>query len=181
MFISHIDYKLFLLINNYVEKSGIIDNIMIFFAEYAQYTFPLLLIMLCLTKQVNSKVATFQVILAFSLTYTINKLFKLFIYRDRPFISHVDINQLVEHTANSSFPSNHATSAFVIAMTIWFFYKRLGTACLILAIFISFSRVWVGVHYPFDVLAGATLGVLNALILQYFISKNKDKLYKFLS
>nr|WP_255287118.1 undecaprenyl-diphosphatase [Bacillus cereus] len=181
MFISHIDHKLFLLINNHVEKSGIIDNIMIFFAEYAQYMFPLLLIMLCLTKQVNSKFATFQVILAFSLTYTKIKLFKLFIYRDRPFISHVDINQLVEHTANSSFPSNHATSAFVIAMTIWFFYKRLGTACLILAIFISFSRVWVGVHYPFDVLAGATLGIFNALILHYFISKNKDKLYKVLS
>jgi undecaprenyl-diphosphatase len=65
---------------------------------------------------------------------------------------------------NSSFPSDHAIGAFVIATSIWLFRKREGTLWLVLAACISFSRIFtdVHVHYPSDVLAGALIGIASA-------------------
>jgi undecaprenyl-diphosphatase len=84
----------------------------------------------------------------------------------------LNIKQLVEHTANASFPSDHATSAFAIAITLCLYEKRLGKVFLLLAFLIAFSRVWVGVHYPLDVLIGAVLGFLWAFIVHYIVKTN---------
>ncbi|MET3728101.1 membrane-associated phospholipid phosphatase [Fictibacillus halophilus] len=99
-----------------------------------------------------------------------NRLIELFIYRERPFISH-EIVQLVEHAANSSFPSDHASSAISIAVTLMLVTLRYRYIWFMAAILITCSRVWVGVHYPFDVVAGALIGTLIALLTHFLLIK----------
>ncbi|PFI79105.1 undecaprenyl-diphosphatase [Bacillus cereus] len=169
--IISIDNEMFYYINEYVKKSFITDKIMIFLAEYAQFIFPLLLTVLWLTNKRKSRIVTLQTTLAFGCSFILIKIIKVFSYRDRPFVSHLDINQLVEHSINSSFPSNHATSAFVIATTIFLFYKRLGIVCLSLSFGIAFSRIWVGVHYPLDVIAGIIFGISISVLFHFIFLK----------
>ncbi|GAA1239778.1 phosphatase PAP2 family protein [Kitasatospora nipponensis] len=64
-----------------------------------------------------------------------------------------------------SFPSNHTVIAFAAATALWFASRRLGALALLCAALMGASRVWVGVHYPHDVLIGALVGVLVALPL----------------
>ena len=58
-----------------------------------------------------------------------------------------------------SFPSDHATGGFALAFGIWLYDRTIGTVLLVIAAVLSFSRVYVGTHYPGDVVAGALIGI----------------------
>lgn len=64
-----------------------------------------------------------------------------------------------------SFPSNHSVIAFSAAAALWMIDRRLGAIGLLAAVAMGFSRVWVGAHYPHDVVAGALVGIVLAPIL----------------
>ena len=79
--------------------------------------------------------------------------------RTRPADAHAQIHPLyVVHS--SSFPAGHAATAFAGATLLSYFAPRLSPLFVVLAAAIGFSRIYVGVHYPTDVLAGAAIGVL---------------------
>lgn len=63
-----------------------------------------------------------------------------------------------------AFPSNHAALAGASAAALWLAWRRLGVLAAALALLMGFSRVYVGVHYPHDVLAGFAIGVLAAAL-----------------
>lgn len=86
--------------------------------------------------------------------------------RPRPFVADPGrLHLFVSHSADASFPSDHATAAFAIAVAILLRKRAWGIAVLVLAAILSVGRVAVGVHYPSDVLAGAVLGAAAALAL----------------
>lgn len=85
---------------------------------------------------------------------------KSWIGRDRPPLSNPDPEPLIDLPATHSFPSGHATVSFACATVLALAVPRLRVPLYSLAALIAFSRVYVGVHYPLDVLAGALLGVL---------------------
>ena len=91
---------------------------------------------------------------------------KLWAERDRPPLSNPEPEPLVHLAATYSFPSGHATVAFACATVLVLAVPRLRLPLYALAALIAFSRVYVGVHYPFDVLAGALLGVAIAIALR---------------
>ncbi|WP_280716224.1 phosphatase PAP2 family protein [Kitasatospora sp. MAP5-34] len=64
-----------------------------------------------------------------------------------------------------SFPSNHSVIAFAAATALVFAYRRLGWAAMVAAALMAASRVWIGVHYPHDVVVGALVGILVAIPL----------------
>lgn len=85
--------------------------------------------------------------------------------RVRPCLALENVHQLVGCSASGSFPSNHATNAFAVAMVMVLFTNHLASGVLrwypiLVAALISFSRPYVGVHYPSDIFAGAILGSL---------------------
>jgi undecaprenyl-diphosphatase len=85
---------------------------------------------------------------------------KLAIHRSRPHVP-----TLVAEPHSHSFPSGHAASSFACAVVLAAFVPRWGAAFYVLAALIAFSRAYVGVHYPLDVLAGAAWGLLIGLAL----------------
>ncbi|MEU8180308.1 phosphatase PAP2 family protein [Micromonospora sp. NPDC049047] len=70
-----------------------------------------------------------------------------------------------------SFPSNHATIAGALAVTTLLLSRRLGLVALPLAALAAFSRVFVGVHYPHDVIAGVLLGALVAVVAMPLLAR----------
>ena len=90
---------------------------------------------------------------------------KLGIERDRPPLSRPVPEPLLEAPSTFSFPSGHATVSFACATLLAAAVPRLRWPFYALAALIAFSRVYVGVHYPADVLAGALLGVALARAL----------------
>jgi undecaprenyl-diphosphatase len=90
-------------------------------------------------------------------------IFKYEFGRARPCIALEDVRQLVGCTKLPSFPSNHAVNASVLATLATLYMPRLWLPAVALAMLVGYSRVYVGVHYPLDVLAGSVLGIVVAL------------------
>ena len=85
--------------------------------------------------------------------------------RPRPYVTHPDAHLFIPPSHDTSFPSDHATAAFAIAVAILLRHRRAGWIALGLAVLLSIARVAVGTHYPVDVLAGAAVGTAAALIM----------------
>ena len=81
----------------------------------------------------------------------------------RPFVV-LHFTPLIHHAADYGFPSEHATGSGAIAAGLLFVSWRIGLLSTLLALLIAFSRVYVGVHFPQDVLAGLALGAVIAVI-----------------
>jgi undecaprenyl-diphosphatase len=92
--------------------------------------------------------------------------------RDRPYVKHGDISILLAPPDRFSFPSGHTAGAFTVVFFLWYFYPVWTWPFLVLAILIGFSRMYLGLHYPTDVLAGMVLGYVSvrvALFLSFFL------------
>ena len=88
--------------------------------------------------------------------------------RARPYLAHPGhAHLLIARSHDPSFPSDHATGAFALAFAIWLYDRAFGGILLAIAAILSFARVYVGTHYPSDVVAGALIGmaVVAALYL----------------
>ena len=83
--------------------------------------------------------------------------------RSRPEHAGVDVDPLVSTPDSPSFPSGHAATAFAAATVVALVHPRLRLPVLALAALVALSRVYLGVHYGVDVLAGAALGIGVAL------------------
>jgi undecaprenyl-diphosphatase len=86
--------------------------------------------------------------------------------RPRPFLEHPAI-MLLTPSRDPSFPSDHATFAFGVAVALALALRRVGIAALLLAVLISFARVYTGEHYVSDVLGGALIGSTVAWVIYW--------------
>ncbi|MFH1050937.1 MAG: phosphatase PAP2 family protein [bacterium] len=118
----------------------------------------------------NGRIAALVLILTIVITDQINSMvLKELFGRPRPCVTLDNINLLVSCGAGKSFPSSHAANSFAAATILSFFYRQYKFAYFTIALVISFSRVYVGVHYPADVIAGGLIGFLIALMIANII------------
>jgi undecaprenyl-diphosphatase len=104
-----------------------------------------------------------------------NLLLKNLVARPRPYTLLQELTILVNRPSDFSFPSGHACSSFAAALTMFrLSNKRIGVPALLLAVLIAFSRLYVGVHFPSDVMVGALIGVAASCIAVWVIRKSKN-------
>lgn len=104
--------------------------------------------------------------------YLINNLIALIYFRERPFLRG-GVRQIVNPMSEKSFPSDHSAASFAIAAVIFFYNKSLGIFLFILALLVALGRIYTGVHYPLDVLGGAVVGILTAILIKFVLKIRK--------
>ena len=110
-----------------------------------------------------------SIALAFSLERLLYHLLKQSLKRDRPYERIIDVQSRVRPPDRFSFPSGHSASAFLMMTVLTGFFPALQIPTLLWATTVGIARVYLGVHYPTDVLAGAVLGIFTARIGIWFI------------
>ncbi|MFI8001536.1 phosphatase PAP2 family protein [Streptomyces sp. NPDC086010] len=103
--------------------------------------------------------------LAAGIALLINIPIRGFVERPRPFLDHQGLDVLVAGKTDFSFVSDHATMAMAIAVGLFVANRKFGIAAIALALLEGFCRVYMGVHYPTDVIGGFALGTAVALLL----------------
>lgn len=106
-----------------------------------------------------------------------NLILKPAVARVRPFNINTDVQLLIKAPTDYSFPSGHTQSSFAVATAVFMKKRSWGTAALALASVIGFSRLYLYVHYPTDVIAGVIFGVgfaLIGLLLSNLFFKDKE-------
>tara|TARA_Y100001980_G_C14555096_1_gene342930 strand:- start:2106 stop:2684 length:579 start_codon:yes stop_codon:yes gene_type:complete len=180
-FLNSIDLNLMLWIHQNFSNTSF-DIFMPFITNKNNWTLPIfsLILILGFLSGKRGKIALVLLIVSLSLTDLIcAQILKPYFERLRP--SHINleqINLLVSKGGKWSMPSNHAANMFSFAIILSNFYSRYKTFLIFLAIIISFSRVYVGVHFPGDVIVGGIIGYLissSCLILWDKIKLNTIK------
>lgn len=104
----------------------------------------------------------------------VNLIIKPLVGRERPCDVTVPEDMLLACLSDHSFPSGHTAAAFAAAFALFLCHKRAGSAALILAVLMGFSRLYLFVHFPSDVIAGALLGLSFGFIgYKFALRRNK--------
>ena len=103
--------------------------------------------------------------LAAAVALLVNIPIRGFVERPRPFVDHRGLDVLVPGKSDYSFVSDHSTLAMALAVGIFMVHRKAGLAGAVLALLAGVSRVYMGVHYPTDVVGGLALGMAVTLLL----------------
>lgn len=133
----------------------------------------LLFVIPFLTKDISKRVAHFGqgvvVLLSLGVTFFVVSLLKMLVAHPRPFVVLAEVRPLVTEMPFESFPSAHAALTMALALSVLPFYGRIGKLLIAFSLVVGLSRMYVGVHYPFDVIAGFAIGgVISYGIVRVF-------------
>jgi undecaprenyl-diphosphatase len=172
--------EMFKLINNLADKNTVLDNIMIFFSEYGPYIYMAAIVIVFILglkekKCENRKIAVSTVVVT-AINLIINIIVRSIFHVDRPFVNN-KVNLLLPHDSASSFPSNHATGTMSITLGLGKYNKLLSVILSILSIIIGFSRVYVGHHYPMDVIGSYVIVLAVNYIYNLKLMNKVEDLY----
>ncbi|WP_002147534.1 undecaprenyl-diphosphatase [Bacillus cereus] len=165
------NYTVFQWINNFAGSSKLLDTLMIAITNSVPYVAILFMLILWFNngKKENAIRKQYTVLyttLSVSIALLVNVFIHAVYYHPRPFITH-HVNQLVPHAADSSFVSDHSVLVFSIAFVFILRGEKLKYIALIWAILVGVSRMYVGVHYPLDILGAAFLTfITSGLVIQ---------------
>ncbi|MBI4294729.1 MAG: phosphatase PAP2 family protein [Chloroflexi bacterium] len=172
-----LDHKLFLIINGMAGRWPVVDSIARLIGNdyFMPVAMSLVLLWLwfdgssssLLERQQKAVMAAF---VAMGLTNLVIKFINWNFYRLRPFQVLDNTRLLFYQPTDSSFPSNSAAVAFTMAVAVMLANRRMGTVLLIMALLWALSRIYMGVHFPLDIIAGAALGYVSSLLVSRLLA-----------
>lgn len=155
---------LFHLVNNLAGQNRLVDKIMIFIAVYSPLLYGALMIIQWFIGGDYGKKASMNAFFSAVIALGINLIISTFYFEPRPFVSH-KVNLLVKHPNDASFPSDHASGGSSLTFAEIKYDKIIGSVMMVMTIILLFARVYVGVHYPFDVIGGFVIGFISSRLV----------------
>ena len=168
---AYADEKLFLWINGLAGKSALADRV----AQWlvSDYLIPVSLALALiglwflggdrLSRQRN-QIGVFTSLGSMGFSSLTVLVINAVYFRDRPFVDH-DVTLLFYQPTDSSFPSNAVAASFGLAAAVWGVNRRVGMILMAGAGLYGLARIYAGVHYPLDVLAGVLIGIVIAYLV----------------
>jgi undecaprenyl-diphosphatase len=144
-------------VRRFVGRSRLLDRLMVHIAKYGPLWFFGVMGAMALPGGRAERKAVLLAVLAAAFTRGLNELVGRLYFRKRPFVAE-GFEPLIKHRHSASFPSNHAACGFALAVAVWLLVPPVGAYMLLMAAVLALSRVYVGLHYPSDVIFGAMLG-----------------------
>jgi len=159
-----LDYWLMTQINGQVLHHLWLDALSIFLAYYLPFILFFIFVLFLLINFKRYWWMFLEGVAASGASWLLAGAVGFLFYRARPFVDGGFV-AILQHAPDPSFPSTHASVFFALSAIVCFYNKKAGIVFLIGAVLISAARVFCGVHWPSDVLAGMGLGVLLALLV----------------
>lgn len=183
-YIEQLDIRLFFLVNR-SGQNGFFDLFMPFMSDLSNFYIPLglVLLFLLIKKSVTCRTVGIAILLLICLSeWMSSDVLKPVFDRPRPYHSQSHVHHYdriskawqitpelrdVIRGESRSLPSSHATNIFAAAFFLSFFFRKLWPFFYLIAITVGYSRIYLGVHFPFDVFAGALVGTLCGMLLMW--------------
>jgi undecaprenyl-diphosphatase len=165
-----VDWSVLHTLNDYLFRHDAVEDPLLFYVNASEALFIATLAVVFMgahgARFASWRRAVVAAGLSAGLALAIGKVISELVDRSRPFVADPGgVHLFSGHVADGSFPSDHATAAFAIAVAILLRKRGWGIFALFAAAVLSVGRVAIGVHYPSDVLGGAALGAASALAL----------------
>lgn len=159
--------RIFKAINGMAGYSRIIDFIMVNLSTRTRYVYLFVLLFLLFRNKFNKR-KTLIAGVTISITYILSHIMKWIFFRPRPFLKQaVHLLPPVPSRKDSSFPSRHTSLAFAVSAFVFLYQRTWGLWLWLLSFLVGISRIWMGQHYPSDVLGSAILGNITAFMINF--------------
>jgi undecaprenyl-diphosphatase len=168
-----INISLFKVINSFAGRSVFFDKLMVFCANHLIYIVPLFLLFIWFKKSEkdSGKKKGLFIFVSVMVSLFFGWIITKFYYHPRPFAIGLG-KDLIVHTPDSSFPSDHATVMFATSFALFFLRENVwGFIFFILSLVVGFARVFCGIHFPLDILGAIPVSLLGAIVVFIFRSK----------
>lgn len=152
----------------------ILDKIMILITSLGNAGFIWILIAIILIFKENTRKCGILILISIFVGAIIgNVIIKNLVARERPCWIDENIKLLIKNPKDYSFPSGHTMASFAASTIIWLYNKKMGIIAICLSFLIAFSRMYLFVHFPTDVVAGTLLGITISLLVYYSYKKSE--------
>ncbi len=172
--------SIFLFINNVAGRWFFLDQLMVFFAVYLVFVIIVTVLIFEIKGYLHPvwaarwrNMAVVALGSALVARFGVVSLIRLFYYHARPYLVIVETHLLVARDSASSFPSGHTTFVFALATAVYAYNKKMGAWFYLMACLVGFARIFVGIHWPYDIGVGAILGILTGLACNWIFKKYK--------
>ncbi|GAB2905950.1 hypothetical protein GCM10027047_00140 [Rhodococcus aerolatus] len=162
---SSVNQQVFDTVNGFARSSGWLHPVAVGYAKYGVVLFGLLLVAgLLVARRSGDRTVAAAVwaVVSVPVAVALNQPVVALVHGPRPYTVHPDALTLIDRSSDPSFPSDHATMAGAAVVGLLLVSRRLGGVTAVLAVLMAAARVYVGVHYPGDVLAGLAVGAVVA-------------------
>ncbi|MFA6279046.1 MAG: phosphatase PAP2 family protein [Candidatus Paceibacterota bacterium] len=180
LFLQNIDVALFWFFYNLSHHSAVLDAIGVFFAEYVTYVTAAILAIVFFwpnREQMRNRMTVIvSVAAALIARYVVKAGIVLAFPRPRPFVILSTVQPLISVSSwenLQSFPSGHTIFFFALATVLYCFNKKIGWWAFGAAALIGVARIYVGVHWPSDIIIGAILGILTGWIIHRWYKSSR--------
>lgn len=162
--------EIFLQIFSLSNHSAFLDALMIFGAVYIIWITAFLAVIFGIFGSNKEKKALILSVAGIIIAWIIIFIIRLFIFEPRPFIT-LSLAPLINETSPASFPSIHATFMAVAAFAYLFAKSKWSPLFIFFLVWVALARIYVGVHYPLDIMGGILVGFISVFLSSKLLNK----------